>query len=92
MVDAIVDVLAGRFNHETGLTWMGNNTKDRALQKLNAFKSKIDYPDVWDVDYRDELASQMFGDVPYSVNMMAVGKTNIERMLARINRPRDENK
>lgn len=92
MVGAIVEVLAGRFNHETGVTWMGNSTKDRALQKLNAFKSKIGYPDVWDVDYCEELASQISGDVPYAVNMLAVGKSNIKRMLARINKPRDENK
>lgn len=92
MVDAIVEVLAGRFDPETGVTWMGNSTKQRALEKLKAFKSKIGYPDVWDVDHCDELAGDISSDVPYAVNMFAVGKSNIKRMLARINKPRDENR
>jgi putative endopeptidase len=49
MVDALVAVLAGRFDPETGVTWMSDATKKRALEKLNCFRAKIGYPDVWDV-------------------------------------------
>jgi putative endopeptidase len=34
----------------TGLEWMGEETKSEALRKLEAFRSKIGYPDKW-IDY-----------------------------------------
>lgn len=41
MCDYLVDVLAARFDHETGVSWMSAETKTRALEKLKAFRYKI---------------------------------------------------
>jgi putative endopeptidase len=44
MVEDIVEAFRDRFN---GLDWMEEKTKTYALEKLDAFKVKIGYPDQW---------------------------------------------
>ncbi len=51
--------------HIAGLDWMSAETKQRALQKLNAIRPKVGYPDTW----RNYAALQV-GRGPYAVNVL----------------------
>jgi len=65
------------------LSWMGAQTKQAALGKLNAFQRKIGYPDKWrdysalsisrDSYANDVLASRRFA---YHYNIARIGKTD----------------
>ncbi len=50
-MDALVANLIAAYRLSIGeLTWMGPETKDKALEKLSMFRPKIGYPDEW-IDY-----------------------------------------
>ncbi len=50
MVDEIIETYKKRIER---LDWMGENTKDAAIKKLDAMTIKIGYPDIWDDPYKD---------------------------------------
>lgn len=70
------------------LDWMGDETKAKAIDKLDKFTVKIAYPDVWE-DYSalDVTASNSFAE-----NMMAVNRWNLEENIAEIDQPVDKTK
>jgi putative endopeptidase len=67
-----------------GLQWMGPDTKQQALVKLDAFSKKIGYPDKWR-DY-SSLTIQPSG---YYANVLAGQRWASARDWAKINKPTD---
>jgi putative endopeptidase len=68
------------------LTWMGPETKQAALTKLNAFQRKIGYPDKW----RDYSALSITRD-SYAQDVMAARQFAYHRNVSRIGKPDDPN-
>lgn len=66
MVQGIRDALK---DHITKLTWMSDSTKQKALEKLAAMKSKVFYPDKWkdysamDIDTNSYVQNVMNADL-----------------------------
>lgn len=66
------------------LTWMSEETKKKALTKLNAFGVKIGYPEEW----RDYSQLDIKRD-SYFANIKRARKFNFEYELNKINKPKD---
>jgi putative endopeptidase len=66
------------------LEWMSDTTKAKAIEKLQAMKLKIGYPDVW----RDYSGLEISAS-SYAGNMMSAAKFNMDYMLSKINKPAD---
>jgi len=47
MVELVANLKKAFNDRIEGLDWMSNDTKVKAIEKLNSFVSKIGYPDVW---------------------------------------------
>jgi endothelin-converting enzyme/putative endopeptidase len=47
MQEMVKNILLAMKDTITGLTWMGDDTKKKALEKLSTFNPKIGYPDKW---------------------------------------------
>ncbi|WP_140909132.1 M13 family metallopeptidase [Cognatiluteimonas lumbrici] len=67
-----------------GLEWMGDETKQKALEKWESFTPKIGYPDKW--RSWDGLATTRDG---YAANVLAAAKFNHDWELSRIGKPVD---
>ncbi|MHB1278108.1 MAG: M13 family metallopeptidase [Bacteroidia bacterium] len=81
MVEEIREVFRERI---AGLDWMSDTTKVKALEKLNAFKYKIGYPDKWrDYSGLDIQAENLFA------NDMAINQFNYRRMMDKLGKPVD---
>jgi endothelin-converting enzyme/putative endopeptidase len=64
-MDELVDNLVEAYRISIGrLEWMGEQTRNRALEKLDQFRRKIGYPDTWR-DYRslDIVRDDLLGNV-----------------------------
>lgn len=70
------------------LDWMGEETKKKAVEKLDKFTVKIAYPDKWE-DYSDMEVS---ADKTYFENMTAVSKWAQDKNFADIGEPVDKSK
>ncbi len=70
------------------LDWMSEETKQKAIDKLNKFTVKIAYPDVWE-DYSKLMIKE--GN-SYADNVMALSDWNIKENLADIGQPVDKTK
>jgi len=68
------------------LTWMGPETKQAALAKLNAFQRRIGYPDKW----RDYSALQITRN-SYAQDVLSARKWAYRRNVERIGKPDDPN-
>ena len=68
------------------LTWMSDDTKKQALEKLSTFKAKIGYPDVW----RDYSKLEIADDSLYD-NMVRVDKFEDRFWLDKIEKEKDPN-
>ena len=66
------------------LTWMGEDTKKQALQKLNTFHAKIGYPDKW----RDYSKLEIKNDSLYE-NMMRVSEFEDAFWLNKVGQEKD---
>lgn len=66
------------------LTWMGEDTKKRAIEKLNKFNAKIGYPDKW----RDYSKLEIRDDSLYA-NMMRVSEFEDAFWLNKIGKEKD---
>ena len=64
------------------LDWMSDETKEKALEKLAGFKTKIGYPDVW----RDYSGLDIDRG-PYVVNRMRAAGFELRRQLAKLGGP-----
>lgn len=67
------------------LTWMSDETKAQALEKLNTFKAKIGYPDKWR-DYSDLNVS---ADIPLWENVVRIATFEDNFWLQKIGQKKD---
>jgi len=68
------------------LEWMSGETKTAALQKLEAFRRRIGYPDKW-IDY----TALNIGRGSYAENVFAANAFRVRRAVSRIGKPDDPN-
>jgi putative endopeptidase len=68
------------------LAWMGSETKTAALQKLEAFRRRIGYPDKW-IDY----TTLSVGRGSYVENVLASNAFRVRRAVGRVGKPDDPN-
>lgn len=66
------------------LAWMGDTTKAKAIEKLDAINVKIGYPDKW----RDYSALQVSTD-SYVANILSARNFDFNFMLGKVNKPVD---
>ncbi|HEV7767435.1 MAG TPA: M13 family metallopeptidase [Thermoanaerobaculia bacterium] len=86
-MNALIDNLVAALREDLPrLTWMGPETKETALAKLEAFRRRIGYPDKW-IDYSTVKV------VPdsYAGNVAAAREFNVRRAVGRIGKPDDPN-
>jgi len=81
MVEEIREVFRERI---VKLDWMSDTTKEMALEKLNAFKYKIGYPDEW----RDYSNLSIQSDKLYE-NEQAIARFTYKRMMDKLGKPVD---
>ncbi len=67
------------------LAWMGDTTKQKAIEKLNAINVKVGYPDKW----RDYSALKVEKG-SYMQNVLHSGVFEFERMIGKVNKPVDK--
>ncbi|AAT75598.1 putative membrane metallo endopeptidase [Mesoplasma florum L1] len=88
MVNDLLKVYENRINT---LDWMSDETKTKAIEKLNSFTIKIGYPDKWE-DLSDvEILSYEEGGSLFD-NMQSLAKHYIKKELKEINLPVDKTK
>ncbi|MEM9681056.1 MAG: M13 family metallopeptidase [Bacteroidota bacterium] len=68
------------------LDWMTEETKTKAIEKLDKFTVKIAYPDEW----RDYSEMQVKEGNSYAENMLAIGAWSLKENLSEINEPVDK--
>ncbi len=68
------------------LDWMSDETKKKAIEKLDKFTVKIAYPDVWE-DYSKLMIKE--GNT-YAENVMALSDWNLKENLDKIGKPVDK--
>jgi putative endopeptidase len=83
-IGELVDALIAAYDSSIrGLDWMGEETKERALEKLSLFTPKVGYPDRWR-EYPAEIrADDLVGNVRRSV------AAEHARQVSRIGQPID---
>ena len=86
MVDNILKAYETRINN---LSWMSEDTKKKALEKLGTFNVKIGYPDSWK-DYSElEIQSPEEGG-SYFQNMLNAQKWRVAENMAELGQPVDK--
>tara|TARA_B100001063_G_scaffold234328_1_gene251573 strand:+ start:140 stop:2194 length:2055 start_codon:yes stop_codon:yes gene_type:complete len=68
------------------LDWMGQETKSKAIEKLDKFTVKIAYPDEWE-DYSDLRIEE---ENDFAENMLAVSNWSRKKNLSEIGKPVDK--
>lgn len=69
----------------SNLEWMGDSTKQKALEKLNAFTVKVGYPDKW----KDYTTLEIKND-SYWENMVRASRWQLADEMGRIGKPVDK--
>lgn len=82
----IANVITAFQNRIQVLDWMSDDTKKKAIEKLDKFTVKIGYPDEWE-DY-STLAVKDGNS--YAENMLAVAEWQTKKSLSEINEPVDK--
>jgi predicted metalloendopeptidase len=83
--DSMVHYLIGALREDlTTLTWMGEATRAKALEKLTKFNPKIGYPDRW----RD-YSSLRVDRGPFVLNVQRAEEFEFRRQLAKVGTPVD---
>jgi len=67
------------------LTWMSEETKEKAIDKLNAMIVKIGYPDTW----RDYSSLEIDPEISYYANILRASHFENEYQLSKIGKPVD---
>lgn len=70
------------------LEWMSDETKEKAIEKLNAFTIKIGYPDTW----RDYTALNIDPELTYYANLQRASKFEQDYSLSFLGKPVDKAK
>jgi len=86
-MNALIDNLIAALREDIpALTWMGPETKQAALAKLEAFRRRIGYPDKWiDTSTLDITRDS------YAANVAASRAFNVRRAASRVGKPDDPN-
>jgi len=82
----IANVITAFQNRIEVLDWMSEETKQKAIEKLDKFTVKIAYPDEWE-DYSTLMVKE--GN-SYAENMLAVVNWNLEKSLSELGKPVDK--
>lgn len=69
-----------------GLSWMSDETKVKAQEKLNSFNVKIGYPDKW----KDYSTLEIKKNESFWENVVRVSKFHYDEMLAKVGKPVDK--
>jgi putative endopeptidase len=86
-MSALIDNLVAALREDIPtLTWMGPETKRAALEKLDAFRRRIGYPDKW-IDY----SSLQISRDSYVQNVFAANAFGVRRASSRVGKPDDPN-
>jgi putative endopeptidase len=85
-LEMVQDIKATLRGDIASLDWMTQQTKTRAIEKLDAFSLKIGYPDTW----RD-YSSLIIVKAPYVTNQLASNVFENKRDYAKIGKPFDRN-
>ena len=86
-INALVDHLTSAYRARIAkLEWMGEETKRKAYEKLDAFSRKLGYPDVW----RDYTALEI-GTDSYALNYMRAYSFEFDRQMRKVGQPVDRN-
>lgn len=85
MTEMINNLKASMTERINGLEWMGDSTKQKAVEKLNKMNFKIGYPDKW----RDYSALEIDRG-PYVLNMMRAIQFESKRQMDKIGKPVDK--
>jgi len=83
-MEMINDIKAAFREHIQNLEWMSDETKKKALVKLNSFYPKIGYPDKW----RDYSSVRISKD-SYMANIIESDKFGFHRMINKLGKPVD---
>ncbi len=88
MIGNIVKAYENRINN---LSWMSDETKEKALEKLDNFTVKVGYPDKWE-DYSDLEITDPENGGTYFQNMLNAQKWRVADNLADLGQPVDKTK
>ncbi len=86
MSDLIDNLIAALREDIPRLTWMGPATQSQALAKLDAFKRRIGYPDVW-----QDYSTLQVSSASFAQNLIASRQWALRRTVNRIGKPDDPN-
>lgn len=84
-LDMVENILAVMKERLSNLEWMGQETRDQAINKLNTILPKIGFPDTW----RD-FSGMAIADQPYVKNVMTAREFNFQYRLDKIGKPVDK--
>lgn len=84
MLNLVKNLQATLGERITNLTWMSNETKEKAKEKLNAFIIKIGYPDKW-----KDYSSLEIKDDSYWQNIVRASQFEYNENIAKIGKPVD---
>lgn len=82
----IANVIKAFQNRIEVLDWMSEDTKAKAIEKLDKFTVKIAYPDEWE-DYSEMMIKE--GN-SYAENMLAASKWALDKNISEIGQPVDK--
>ncbi len=86
----VQDIIAVYRNRIEGLSWMSDETKQRALLKLDTMKIKIGYPDEWESAVDNAEISSTTDGGSYFTNMLSILAAQKEETIALQNQPVDK--
>lgn len=87
MLELVGNIRKALGNRIKNLDWMSQETKAKALEKLEAIRVKIGYPDKWE-DYSSIVISKN----SYFQNCLNASKYAYKKMLSEIDKPYDNEK
>lgn len=88
MLDLVKNLQISLGERIQNLEWMGDTTKARAQEKLDAFYVKIGYPDKW----RDYTALEINPSESYYANLKHASRFENEYNFSFVNKPVDKNR
>jgi putative endopeptidase len=86
MLDLVANLRVALGKHIINLPWMTDETKLKAIEKLNAFTVKIGYPDKW----KDYTTMEIDPNLSYYANVHNAGMWHQKEQLAKWGKPVDK--
>ena len=88
MLELVANLQTALGQRIQALEWMSDETKAKAMEKLNTFTVKIGYPDKW----RDYTALEIDPALTYYANVQRAAKFEQDYSLSFLGKPVDKNK